>query len=114
MGEKKARMEKLLPNGRGVWIPLDHGASFYPLSGLENMTSLYLSLGEGNVDAVVAQKGAVSHFSTLSGPPLIAHLSVSTIHGGERSDDKVVVGSVEEALSRGAIAVSVQVNVGSA
>ena len=113
MGEKKARLGKLLPNGRGVWIPLDHGASFYPLSGLEDMTSLYLSLGEGNVDAVVAQKGAVSHFSTLSGPPLVAHLSVSTIHGGERSDDKVVVGSVEEALSRGAIAVSVQVNVGS-
>ncbi len=113
MGEKEARLGKLLPNGRGVWVPLDHGASHYPLSGLEDMASLYRSLGEGNADAVIAQKGVVSHFSTLSGPPLVAHLSVSTIHGGERSDDKVVVGSVEEALSRGAIAVSVQVNVGS-
>ena len=102
----------LLPNGRGVWIPVDHGASSYPEEGLGDMESLYLSLG--TVDAVIAQKGVVSHLSTFSGgPPLIAHLSVSTIHGGERSDDKILVGSVEEAISRGAVAVSVQLNLGS-
>ncbi len=114
MGDKNSRLEKLLPGGRGVWIPVDHGASSFPEKGLSDMESLYQNLGEGKVDAVVAQKGVVSHLSKIkNGPPLIAHLSVSTIHSGERSDDKVLVGSVQEAVSRGADAVSVQVNVGS-
>lgn len=114
MIDKKSRLEKLLPGGRGVWIPVDHGASSFPEKGLSDMERLYQDLGEGKVDAVVAQKGVVSHLSKVNnGPPLIAHLSVSTIHSGERSDDKVLVGSVQEAISRGADAVSVQVNVGS-
>lgn len=108
---KQALLNELLPNGRGVWIPVDHGASQFPSSGLENMTDLYSKLGA--VDAVVAQKGVVSHLSTFTGPPLIAHLSVSTVHGGEHSDNKVLVGSVEEAVARGALAVSAQVNLGS-
>jgi DhnA family fructose-bisphosphate aldolase class Ia len=44
---------------------------------------------------------------------MISHLSVSTRHAGSRSSDKILVGSVEESISRGAKAVSVQVNMGS-
>jgi DhnA family fructose-bisphosphate aldolase class Ia len=76
------------------------------------MAELYSQLSP-IVDAVVAQKGVVSYFSALNGTELIAHLSVSTEHGGSRSADKVLVGTVAEAVSRGAIAVSVQINVGS-
>ena len=43
----------------------------------------------------------------------MSHLSVSTRHAGSRSSDKILVGSVEESLSRGAKGVSVQVNMGS-
>ena len=44
---------------------------------------------------------------------MVSHLSVSTRHAGSRSSDKILVGSVEESLSRGAKGVSVQVNMGS-
>lgn len=112
------RLNILLPDGKAVWIPIDHGASEFPLPGLSDMSGLYSQLSS-EVDAVVAQKGVVSYFSKLNAStkgkavPLIAHLSVSTEHGGERSADKVLVGSVAEAISRGASAVSVQINVGS-
>ena len=106
------RLKKLLPGGKAVWIPVDHGASGYPVSGLKNMAELYSQLSPV-VDAVVAQKGVVSYYSAFKGTELIAHLSVSTEHGGSRSTDKVLVGTVAEAISRGAIAVSVQINVGS-
>lgn len=106
------RLNQLLPGGKAVWIPVDHGASGYPESGLANMAELYSQLSPA-VDAMVAQKGVVSYLSPLKGTNLINHLSVSTEHGGKRSSDKVLVGSVAEAVSRGAIAVSVQINVGS-
>ena len=28
------RLDRMLPNGKGVWVPLDHGASNYPEQGL--------------------------------------------------------------------------------
>ena len=102
--------ETLLPNGKGVWIPIDHGVSDFPVNGLENLDQLIEAIS--HADAIVAQKGVVSHYSS-SNANFVAHLSVSTRHAGERSSDKVLVGSVEEALSRGAIGVSVQVNMGS-
>ncbi len=106
MGEEAT----LLPKGKGVWIPIDHGASDYPVEGLENLEELISKIS--HADAIVAQKGVVSKFSHTEAN-FVAHLSVSTRHAGQRSTDKVLVGSVEESLSRGAMGVSVQVNVGS-
>ena len=34
------RLKRLLPNGRGVWIPMDHGLSGYPENGLDRMNSV--------------------------------------------------------------------------
>ena len=99
----------LLPNGKGVWIPVDHGVSDFPVQGLENLDNLIQSIA--HADAIVAQKGVVSHYSTMAN--FVCHLSASTRHAGARSSDKVLVGSVEESLSRGAKGVSVQVNMGS-
>lgn len=102
-------VESLLPNGKGVWIPIDHGVSDYPVEGLEDLDSLIAEIS--HADAIVAQKGVVSRYSMDAN--LISHLSVSTRHAGHRSSDKILVGSVEESLSRGAKGVSVQVNMGS-
>ena len=99
----------VLPNGKGVWIPIDHGVSDFPVEGLENLETLIPLIA--HADAIVAQKGVVSHYSADAN--FIAHLSVSTRHAGARGSDKVLVGSVEESLSRGAKGVSVQVNMGS-
>ena len=50
----------LLPNGKGVWIPIDHGVSDFPVKGLENLSELIPKI---SADAIVAQKGVVSHYS---------------------------------------------------
>ena len=101
--------DSLLPNGKGVWIPIDHGVSDYPVEGLEDLDELIAEIS--HADAIVAQKGVVSRYSMDAN--MVSHLSVSTRHAGSRSSDKVLVGSVEESLSRGAKGVSVQVNMGS-
>lgn len=106
-------IDKLLPGGKGVWIPIDHGVSDYPVPGLENLEKIITLLARGGADAIVAQKGVISRFSHLHPGKMVAHLSVSTRHAGGNSSDKILVGTVEESLSRGAAGVSVQVNMGS-
>ena len=49
------RLAKILPNGRGVWIPMDHGISAYPEKGLENMNHVVSSCISGGADAIILQ-----------------------------------------------------------
>jgi DhnA family fructose-bisphosphate aldolase class Ia len=68
---------------------------------------------EGGADAIVMQKGAVSHqFARTAWGRFVCHASLSTVHGGSRSQDKILVSTASESLSRGAIGVSAQVNLG--
>ena len=109
-------MQKILPNGRGVWIPIDHGGSDFPVEGLVEIESTIKSLISAGVDAIIAHKGIVSHYNHLcknSNTNMIIHLSASTRHGGKNSSNKVLVGSVDEIIPRGAVGVSCQVNIGS-
>ena len=105
----------MLPNGRGVWVPIDHGLSDFPLTGLTPVNLLLQRLAEGGADAIVAQKGLISYALNegYDAVPFIAHLSASTVHGGADAARKVLVGTVEESIRRGAIGVSAQVNLGS-
>ena len=115
MSGGRTGLEALLPGGRGVWVPIDHGASDWPVPGLQDIDGLVAALSEGGADAIVAQKGLISHLLRTDNAPaigLVAHLSVSTRHGGADAGEKVSVGDVEEALARGAHAVSAQVNMG--
>jgi len=112
-GRHQARLQRLLPGGRGLWVPMDHGLSGYPETGLEHMDEVIDAVIEGGADAVVLQKGVLTHHVSRTGwDGFIAHLSASTAHGGPRSQFKVLVGSAHEALDRGAGAVSGQVNLG--
>jgi len=108
---KAEKLNLLLPGGKALWVPIDHSVSNYPIKGLSNIDEIIDSLS--NVDAIVAHKGVVSHFSSKKTPPFIMHISASTIHGGDKKDDKRLVGTVKEAIARGAVGVSVQVNLGS-
>jgi len=107
-------LETILPGGRGVWVPIDHGASAYPERGLSPILETLQSIIEGGADAIVAQKGVVSwaHGVGITNIPMLAHLSLSTLHAGRESTNKVLVGSVSEAIDRGAHGVSAQVNLG--
>ncbi len=107
------RLETILPGGRGVWVPMDHSASSFPEEGLEDPESSVDAAIEGGADAIVLQKGAMTYHSSRTGwNRFVCHTSVSTVHGGENSQDKVLVATASECLSRGAIAVSAQVNLG--
>ena len=107
------RLETLLPGGRGVWVPMDHSASSFPEGGLNNIDSAVDAAIEGGADAIVLHKGPVSyHFARTSWGRFVCHSSMSTIHGGSRSQDKITVSNPKESLSRGAIGVSGQVNLG--
>ncbi len=114
--DKATRMNTLLPKGRGVWIPIDHGASDYPNPGLHDLEVLIKQLIQAGVDVILAQKGVVGHYAHLcegTKTNMVIHYSVSTRHGGTDSDNKVMVGAADETLSRGGIGVSSQVNMGS-
>ena len=50
------RLQRLLPNGRGVWIPMDHGLSGYPENGLDRMRPVIDSIINARADAIVCQK----------------------------------------------------------
>ena len=114
--DKAQRLEKLLPQGRGVWIPIDHGASDFPIPGLSDTEAVIRSLVNAGVDGIVAQKGVVSRYHHLcqgSQTSMVVHLSVSTRHAGPDATNKVLVGHADEVLPRGGIGVSCQVNMGS-
>ena len=108
-----SRLETLLPGGKGVWVPMDHSSSSFPERGLVDPNSSVDSAIDGGADAIILHKGAVSYHSKRTGwKRFVCHASVSTVHGGNRSQDKILVANATESISRGAIAISAQVNLG--
>jgi len=100
-------------NGRMVIFPLDHGVSCGPIPGLERMNEV-ITMGSGaGVDALVLHKGMLRFLAPVPGrlPGVFMHLSAST-QLGPAFHHKVLVGTVEEAVRRGADGVSVHVNLG--
>ena len=113
---KQEILDRVLPNGKGVWVPIDHGVTDFPCEGLGDIQQIIQDLIEGGVDVIVAHKGVVDRYSDLcegTNTSMIAHLSASTRHGGKNTSNKVLVGDVDEALLRGAVGVSCQLNIGS-
>ena len=107
------RLARILPGGKGVWIPMDHGVGEYPEAGLERMDSTVDSVIEGGADAIVLHKGVLSQQADRTGwGGFVCHVSASTVHGGPRSQSKVSVANAEECWQRGAMGVSGQVNLG--
>jgi len=118
---REMRLKTLLPTGRGVWIPIDHGASDWPVDGLQDTGLLVENLTRGRgADAIVSHRGPLnSHFNDARENwrgGWVLHLSVSTRHGGGKTGWKVLAGEasnvVVSAVERGAMGVSVQVNLG--
>jgi DhnA family fructose-bisphosphate aldolase class Ia len=114
-------MDRILPGNKGLWVPIDHGVSDWPVDGLADTESLIERLTTaGGADAIVAHRGPLASFGDT--PPAnwkggwVLHISASTRHGGESTGYKVLAGEpsnvVLSAIDRGAVAVSVQVNVG--
>lgn len=97
-----------------VIIPMDHGVSMGPIPGLEDMDKTVNMIIRGGANAAVVHKGIVTSTNRSEDTDigLIIHLSASTSLNPE-PNRKISVCDVEEALSLGADAVSVHVNIGS-
>lgn len=112
---KEIRMERITnrETGRTIIVPMDHGITMGPIDGLRDMTGAVNKVAEGGANAVLVHKGIVrsGHRGYGQDIGLIIHLSASTVLGPD-PNKKVSVTSVEEAVSLGADAVSVHVNVG--
>jgi len=113
---KDIRIERIVNRntGRSVIVPMDHGFSMGQIDGLLDMTKVISDVSEGGANAIVLHKGLVKRGHRKHGRDigLIIHLSGSTSLNPD-PNDKVQVCTVEEAITLGADAVSIHINLGS-
>lgn len=114
---KNIRLERIInrESKRTVIIPMDHGVTMGPISGLQDMREAVGNIVEGGANAVILHKGMVRSGYRGGGKDigLIIHLSASTVLAPD-SSAKIQVCSVREAIQLGADAVSVHINLGAA
>ncbi len=112
---KEIRLERILDrnSGKTVIIPMDHGVTVGPVSGLEDMRTTIAKVVTGGANAILMHKGIVraGHRGAGRDVGLIIHLSGSTSISPD-PNAKELVCSVEEAVKLGADAVSVHINLG--
>lgn len=112
---KAIRLERIFNRntGRTIIVPMDHGMTVGPISGLVDMKNSVNQVAEGGANAVLMHKGLVrcGHREGGRDIGLVIHLSASTKHS-PYTNSKAVVGSVEDGIKMGADAVSVHVNLG--
>ena len=112
---KEIRIERIMDRntGRAVIVPMDHGFTLGQIEGLLDMTRVISDVSEGGANAIVLHKGIVKRGHRRKGRDigLIVHLSGSTSLNPD-PNDKVLVCTVEEAISLGADGVSIHINLG--
>lgn len=115
MTGKEYRLRRIMnrKTGRTVIVPMDHGVSVGPISGIADMRQAVSLVAAGGANAVVVHKGMASGSRVSLGGEtgLIVHLSGSTSFS-EDPHIKTLVCTVEEAIKLGADAVSLHINVG--
>jgi fructose-bisphosphate aldolase/2-amino-3,7-dideoxy-D-threo-hept-6-ulosonate synthase len=112
---KEIRMERIVDRKthRTVIVPMDHGITAGPISGLIDLRATVDKVAEGGANAVLGHMGLPLHGHRGYGKDigLIIHLSASTRLGPD-PNHKVLVTRVTDAIKIGADAVSVHINVG--
>src|SRR3989442_8057418 len=110
---KDNRLRRILRGGRTISVAMEHGVSSGPAAGLEDVRKAVASVGKGGATAVVLHKGVVRFAKDYfdEGLCLVLHLGASTSIS-THVDRKVLVTQVDEAISYGADAISVHVNLG--
>jgi class I fructose-bisphosphate aldolase len=112
---KAVRMERIMNrnNGRTIVVPIDHGVTVGPIYGLVDLRKTVNQVAEGGANAMLMHKGIPRCSHRNYGPDigLIIHLSASTSLS-PYPNAKTLVATVEDALSLGADAVSLHINLG--
>lgn len=110
---KGLRSRRLTRGDRALIIPMDHGISGGPAAGLRNMPETIRQVGEGGATGVLFHKGLFpEYYEADVAMGALLHISASTALNPD-PNDKVLVATVEEAVSLGADGVSIHVNFGS-
>jgi len=114
---KLIRLERIMDRNTGkmVIIPMDHGMTLGQIDGLLQMPETIGAVSEGGANAIILHKGLVKTGHRRKGRDigLIIHLSAGTSMNPD-PNDKVIICTVEEAISLGADAVSIHINLGAA
>ena len=110
MNGKQIRLRRLSANNRYLIVPMDHGVTTDDIGPLSDFLQTAGEIINGGATAIIVHKGMVCHLPVLNDVGLIVHMSASTELYNEVK--KVLVCSVKEAISLGADAVSVHVNLG--
>lgn len=112
---KNIRLERILNRNshKTVIVPMDHGVTVGPIDGLKDMREAVSKVVAGGANAILMHKGMPRFSHRGEGPDtgLIIHLSAGTSMSPD-PNAKTLVCSVEEAMQRGADAVSVHINLG--
>jgi fructose-bisphosphate aldolase/2-amino-3,7-dideoxy-D-threo-hept-6-ulosonate synthase len=108
---KKRRLKRIFQNdNKTVIVPMDHGVTIGPVTGLVNIQNTIDKLEVGGVDAILINRGIAKNVD-IKNAGLIIHLSGITTRC-PTPNNKVQISSVEDAVRLGADAVSIHVNVG--
>jgi len=112
---KQIRLERIMnrDTGKTVIVPMDHGITAGPISGLEDMRETVAKVVNGGANAILMHKGMVQAGHRGGGRDigLIVHLSAGTSLSPD-PNTKVPVCTVAEAVRLGADAVSIHINLG--
>lgn len=105
------RLRRILPpNKAAIWLPLDAGLISGPEDHLRDPRKLLSEDVISSVTGVLGFKGMFLQCrEQLSDTPLIMNLTASTIH--HEHTRKILIGTVEEALTLGADALACHLNV---
>jgi len=112
---KMIRLERIIDRNsrRTVIIPMDHGVTVGPIEGLADMRDTVSKVVAGGANAILMHKGIVpaGHRGAGKDVGLIIHLSAGTSLSPD-PNAKELICTVEEAITLGADAVSVHINLG--
>lgn len=107
------RLNQLMPNGRGFFMPIDHGYFQGPTTGLEKPGETIKPLIP-YFDALFCTRGTLrSAIDPALGKPIILRVSGGTSMVGHDLADEIVTTSIEEIVRLNVDAVGVSVFIGS-
>lgn len=109
---KDIRINRILRKGKMLCVPMDHGISNGPLEGIKDINNFIYQNEDSGLTCILVNKGIIKVLPTPIQIGIIAHMSASTSLGPD-PNNKVLMGSVKEAIKLGADAVSLHINIGS-
>lgn len=105
------RLGRILRKGKMLCIPMDHGISNGPITGLEDPVSTIYRCESYGLTSVIINKGIIKALPKSTRIGILVHFSSSTALSMS-PNRKMLTGTVKEAVSLGADGVSLHINVG--